>query len=173
MSASLAVRPSTSGRTTIEFPVIRDLFDDMDAITSRIAERAFSLFHERGGLAGRDWDDWFHAESELLKAVPVEISETDDSYTIRAEVPGFDVNNLNVQVDPSSVYIHGKTEQKKEEKNGGQIKYSEVSANELARKVALPSSISPDKASAVLKNGILEITLPKSAPPKRLDVKAA
>jgi HSP20 family protein len=173
MSMSLAVNPNTTSRTTITFPRTHNIFADFDALTNAIAERAFGLFQQRGGRNGRDRDDWLRAESELLKQVPIEISESDDSYTIRAEVPGFDAKQLNVQVEPNSVYIHGKKEQKKEEKKGKEVTYSEVSASELCRCIDLPSSINSEKASAQLTNGVLELVLPKTAPPKTIDVKAA
>jgi HSP20 family molecular chaperone IbpA len=57
------------------------------APTNAIAQRTFGLFQQRGGADGRDLEDWFRAESELLKPVPIEISESNDTYTIRAEVP--------------------------------------------------------------------------------------
>jgi HSP20 family protein len=101
------------------------------------------------------------------------MSESDDTYNIRAEVPGFDAKDLTIQAEPNSIYIHGKAEEKKEEKAGKEIKYSEVSANELSRRIDLPSSINPEKASAQLTKGVLELTLPKAAPPKKLEVKVA
>lgn len=171
MSMSLIVSPSRSGRTALEFPLVRNFFADMDDLNSRIAQRAFELFQGRD-WGGRDLDDWFQAESEILKPVPIQISETEDSYTLRAEVPGLDVKDLTVQAEPTSVYIHGKTEQKKEEKKGEEVKYSEVSARELARRIDLPSPINPEKASARLANGVLELSLPKAAPPKKLEIKA-
>lgn len=173
MPTALSVKPSASGRTTIEFPQSHNFFEDMEALTRRIAQRAFGLFQERGASDGRDWDDWFIAESELLKPVPIEMGESDDAYTIRAEVPGFDAKDLTVRAEPNSIYIHGKVEQKKEEKKEKEIKYSEVSAKELSRRIDLPSSINPEKASAQLTKGVLELTLPKAEPPKKLEVKVA
>ncbi|HEV2274245.1 MAG TPA: Hsp20/alpha crystallin family protein [Acidobacteriaceae bacterium] len=173
MSTSLAVKPSNTGRTMIQFPQARDIFDDFEALGNAIAQRAFGFFQQRGYADGRDLDDWFRAESELLKPMPIEISESDDSYTIRAEVPGFDVKDLSVRAEGNSIYIHGKTEQTKEEKKGKEVKYSEVSAAELSRRVDLPSPINPDKISAQLAKGVLELNLPKAAPPKKIEVKAA
>jgi len=173
MSTSVAVQPSTAGRTMIEFPRTRNIFEDFDALTNAVAQRAFGFFEQRGGSNGRDWDDWLQAESELLKQVPIEMSESDDSYTIRAEVPGYDVKDLIVQAEPNSICVHGKREQKKEEKTGKEVKYSEVSARELCRRIDLPRSINPDKVTAHLTNGVLELTLPKAAPPKTIEVKAA
>ncbi len=173
MSTSLAVKPGNTGRTTIMFPQTTTIFDDLNAITNAISQRAFGLFQQRGGIDGWDLDDWFRAESELLKPVPVEMSESPDAFTIRAEVPGFDAKELTVHAEPNAVYIHGKSEQKKEEKNGKQVKYSEVLANELSRRIDLPKSINPDKVTASLANGVLELSMPKAAPPKAIEIKAA
>ena len=170
MSTALLNRPSS--KTAIQFPQATNFFEDMEALSREIAQRAFDLFQQRGAYPGGDLDDWFRAESALLKPVPIEMSESADSYTIRAEVPGFDAKTLTVQAEPNSVYIRGKNEQKKEEKKG-EVKYSEVSATELCRRIALPDSINPEKVSAHLVNGVLELTLPKAAPPKAIEIKAA
>lgn len=173
MSTSLTAKPSTTGRTMVEFPQTHSIFQDFETLANAIAQRAFGFFQQRGSTDGRDWDDWFRAESEMLKPMPIEISESDDSYTIRAEVPGFDEKDLNVRAEGNSVYIHGKSQQKKEEKKGKEVKYSEVSASELYRQIELPTAVNPDKVSAHLANGVLELSLPKAAPPKKIEVKAA
>ncbi|MGC2661148.1 MAG: Hsp20/alpha crystallin family protein, partial [Bryobacteraceae bacterium] len=108
-----------------------------------------------------------------LRPVPIEMSESDDSFMIRAEVPGFDAKHLSIQADSAAIYIRGKNEHKREEKKGSDLKYSEFSATELCRRIALPSSIDPEKITARLASGVLEITLPKAAPPKTVEVKAA
>ncbi len=173
MSFSLSVRPSATGRSTITFPQISNIIGDFDALSNAIAQRAFGFFQQRGGENGFDLDDWFRAESELLKPVPIEMSETTDSYTIHAEVPGFDAKDLTIQAEPNCICIHGKKDQKKEEKTGEEVTYSEVTANELYRRIDMPSSINSDKVSAHLVNGVLEVTIPKAAPPKTIEVKAA
>lgn len=173
MSTSLAIKPSTSGRAIIEFPQTRGLFEDMENLTRQIAQRAFSLFQERGGLDGRDWDDWLQAEAELLRTVPIEIVEADDGYSIRAEVPGFNAKEITVQAEPTSIYIHGKIERKQENKKGAEVRYSEVSSSEVSRRVDLPRSINPEKVTATLTKGVLELKLPKAAPPKVVEVKVA
>jgi HSP20 family protein len=157
----------------IESPQTRNIFEDFEALTNAITQRAFGLFQQRGGADGLDLEDWFRAEAELLKPVPIEISESNDTYTIRAEVPGFDAKDLTIRAEGNSVYIHGKSEHKKEEKKGKEVKYSEVSATELSRRIDLPSSIDLDKVSAHLAKGVLELTLPKAALPKKIEVKAA
>jgi HSP20 family protein len=173
MSTALATKPDMSNKVAIQFPQISNFLDELEALNRETAMRAFGLFQQRGHADGRDMDDWLRAEAELLRPVPVEMSESGDSYTIRAEVPGFDAKHLNIQADSNSIYIRGKNEQKKEERKDGEVKYSELSATELCRRIALPSSINPEKISARLTNGVLEITLPKAMPPKTIEVKAA
>jgi HSP20 family protein len=172
MSTAIAVQPKTTGRSIIDFPQGRSIFDDFDAITNQIAQRAFGLFRERG-TDGRDLDDWFRAESELLKSMPVELSESDKDFTVKAEVPGFSIKDLTVRAESNSVCIHGKKQETKEEKDGKKVRYSEVSSSEICRRIDLPASINPDKVSASLNNGVLELNIPKAAPPKTIEVKVA
>lgn len=173
MSTALATKPDMSNKIAIQFPQVSNFLDELDALNREIARRAFGLFQQRGQHNGWDMDDWFRAEAELLRPVPIEMTESGDSYTIRAEVPGFDAKHLSIQADSNSICIRGKNEQQKEERKGGEVKYSELSATELCRRIALPSSINPEKINARLASGVLEITLPKATPPKTIEVKAA
>jgi HSP20 family protein len=156
----------------VEFPQTRTFLGDFEALAKAISQRAFGLFQQRG-TDGLDLDDWFRAEAELLRPVPIELSESDDSYAIRAEVPGFEIKDLEIRAEPNSIYIHGKAEKTREEKKGKEVKYTEVSANELCRRIDLPGSIDPDKVSAKLMNGVLELNMPKAAPAKKVEVKVA
>jgi HSP20 family protein len=173
MSTSLVVKPNTSNSPAIAFPNAASIFDEFQSISNAIAERAFSFFQQRGQTDGQDLNDWFRAETELLKPIPIEISEAETGYTVRAEVPGFDIKDLNVRAEPNAVYIHGKSEQKKEEKQGKEIKYSEFSSTEFCRRIDLPSAIDPEKVSTSLAKGVLELSLSKAAPVKPVEVKAA
>lgn len=103
----------------------------------------------------------------------MELSESDKDFTVKAEVPGFSIKDLTVSAEPNSILIHGKKEQTKEEKDGKKVRYSEVSSSEICRRIDLPASINPDKVSATLNNGVLELNISKAAPPKTIEVKAA
>jgi len=84
MSTSLTIQPSASHATAIAFPTAANLFDEFQAISNSIAERAFRLFQDRGRKDGHDLGDWFRAESELLKPVPIEVTETPTGFVVRA-----------------------------------------------------------------------------------------
>ncbi|MGA7590058.1 MAG: DUF2934 domain-containing protein, partial [Candidatus Sulfotelmatobacter sp.] len=44
---------------------------EMQPVQLAIARRAFELFEKRGSELGHDWEDWFQAESELLRPVSI------------------------------------------------------------------------------------------------------
>jgi HSP20 family molecular chaperone IbpA len=145
-----------------------------DQIYDSIAKRAFEIFDHNGGRIGNDLADWLQAESEILHPVHMEIAETDDALSVRAEVPGFTGPELHIQVEGNRLTISGKHESQEDSKKGTTI-YTERCANEILRSIELPSAVDAAKVNAVLKNGILNIELPKTAQAKNveLETKAA
>ena len=151
----------------------QDVFEQLNQIYSSIARRAFEIF-ENGRSFGHELDDWFKAESELLHPVHVRIAESDDSLTVEAEVPGFEAKDLQGTLEPRRLSISGKKETKEEQKKGKTV-YQEQCSNEILRVIDLPAEADASKAAATLKNGILELQMPKSAVAKttHIEVKSA
>jgi HSP20 family molecular chaperone IbpA len=150
---------------------MESLLDQMDAAFDRIARRAFELFEGDGRLFGRDLEHWFQAERELLHPVCTELTESDEAFALKAEVPGFNEKELEINVEPRRVVITGKHEAiSKEEKKGKTIR-SEIASGEIMRMVELPVDIETDKVTATLKNGVLSLALPKSAKARSVRVK--
>jgi HSP20 family protein len=114
-------------------------------------------------------ENWLRAESELLQPVRLEVSESDDALTVRAEVPGFNAKELEINVESRTLTITGKHETQEENKKGKTL-YSERSAQEILRVVDLPTEVDSSKVSATLKEGILNIELPKAAHAKRVRI---
>ena len=71
-----------------------------------IALRAYELFELRGSVHGHDREDWLQALSEISQDVPVEITETQTGFTVRAGVPGFSEEEIEVRVCASLVVHH-------------------------------------------------------------------
>jgi HSP20 family protein len=139
-----------------------DLLEQFDSIYDSIARRAFELFDGNGRWLGNDLDDWFRAEAEVLHPVHLEMRESDGSFTVEAELPGFTVKDLEINVEPRCLRIAGKRETKEEEKKGKVIR-SERCADQILLAVDLPADVDTAKVSASLKDGILTIDLPKGA----------
>jgi HSP20 family molecular chaperone IbpA len=88
----IALKPAPAGA----------LLERIERIRQEIARRAFEIFESEGGLFGRDMEHWFKAEAELLHPVHTNITESDDTLTVQAEVPGFQPDELEVSVEQSN-----------------------------------------------------------------------
>lgn len=106
-----------------------------------------------------------------LGAAPaVELQETPDAVMVKAEIPGMDAKDLDVQVTAEAVSISGerKSETRTEEK--GMIR-SEFRYGQFSRVIPLPAQVQNDKVTAEYKDGILHLTLPKAEAEKQKVVK--
>lgn len=95
-------------------------------------------------------------------APAIELKSTDDAIVLRAELPGINAENLDVQVARESVLISGeyKSETKTEDKEH-QIHRSEFRYGSFHRVIPLPVAVQNDQVQADFKDGILNLTLPK------------
>jgi len=138
-------------------------------ISDGIARRAFDIFESRGRSPGLELEDWFRAESELLRPVPVNVAESDGEYIVRAEVPGFSDKDIEVIVEPLHLAISGKRETKENEQNRKMIR-CESRAERVFRVVDLPPFVDTSKVSTTLRDGILIVNLPKARNAERVPV---
>jgi HSP20 family protein len=146
-----------------EFPVrAQRIFDT-------IARRAFEIFEASGRAFGHDLEDWFQAEAELLHPVHAELVDTEGALELRAEVPGFTEKDLEVKVEPRRITIAGERQETRERKEGATL-WKERCANRVFRVFDLPVEVKSDKITATLKEGILEIKMPKAEPAKKVQV---
>ncbi len=151
-----------------------DFVERIQQTYDSIARRAFEIFDNNGRGSGRELEDWFRAESELLHPVRLEIEEYDDNLIVRAEVPGFTAKEIEIQLEPRKLTIAGTHEVHEGSKKGKTI-YSERYAQEILRVVPLPVEIDSSKVSETLKDGVLTIELRKAphAESVRIEPKAA
>jgi len=166
--AATAMQPA-SVPVPVKLSATGDVFNRIQQTYDSIARRAFEIFDNNGRSLGNDLEDWFRAESELLHPVHLEIAESDDNLTVQAEVPGFSTKELEINVEPRRLTIAGKHEAQEESKKGKTI-YSERCAKEILRVVDLPAVVDSSKVSAMLKDGLLKIELPKAAHAKAVRI---
>jgi HSP20 family protein len=136
---------------------------------NELARRAYSIFESHGRALGNDLSNWFQAERELFRPALIEVSESDSALTVRAEVPGFEPGDLDINLEGRRLTISGKREKHEERKEKKTI-YSESRSDQILRVVDLPADVKADDAKATLKDGILELELPKAAPAKKISV---
>jgi len=132
-------------------------------------ERMFDKFFTRGWL--RPWRQEWPALGEFNKLFEarfphVDVIDRDGEIIVKAELPGVDKKDLDISLTEDSVMIKGSTlREKKEEK--GDYYCSEISRGEFARNIVLPATVDSSKAKASLKDGMLELVLPKVEGRKR------
>jgi len=148
-----------------------NVFDRMQQVFDSIEKRAFEIFDNNGRWFGNELSDWLQAESEMLHPVHLEIAETEEALTVRAEVPGFTAKELDIRVEGNRLTIAGKHESK-EERTEGKTIYSERCAKEIFRSVFLPSDVDGTKVNATLKDGVLDLDLPKAPHAKSVRIEA-
>jgi HSP20 family protein len=138
------------------------LLEQMEDTFKALTRRAYELFEGNGRKFGHELDNWLQAERELLYPVPVNITESDEAFEVKAEVPGFSDKEIEISVEPRRLTISGKRETTKEEKKGKTI-CAESRSDQMLRVVALAAEVESDKVTATLKNGVLDLILPKVA----------
>jgi HSP20 family protein len=117
------------------------------------------------------WPSW--TDEEEGSFVPaLEVSESDEEVSIKAQVPGMKREDIQVELADGSLLIKGEAKEEKEEKKKSYYR-REFSYGQFARRVALPSGVDPGKASAELKDGVLNVRVPKTDEARKQSVKLA
>lgn len=95
-------------------------------------------------------------------AVPrLDVSEHDAAFEVQAELPGVRKEDVKVAIDGQRVTIEAECQQANEQRQAGQVVYSERSTRRYARSFTLPAEVDESQAQARLENGVLMLTLPK------------
>jgi HSP20 family protein len=162
---SAAAAQSAPTRPPVRTTKAESISDRIERLNDAIARRAYELFERDGRVDGLDVEHWLEAEKDFLIPIQTNMEEKDSEFVVRAEVPGFTANDLEVNVEPRRVTITGKREFKQETKE-----CSEESSNEIFRSLALPSDANASKVTATLKDGVLEVKIPKAETKKTIPV---
>ncbi|HUL33094.1 MAG TPA: Hsp20/alpha crystallin family protein [Candidatus Eisenbacteria bacterium] len=138
-----------------------------------IARRPFELLEKRPLFFGRELENLLRAEPELTRPIFLKLYETEEALIVRAEVPGFTEKELDINCEPWRVAITGKKEireeAKAERKEKEPLPYFEEKT-QIYKSVKLPVEVLPERVKAVLRNGILELTLPKAEVVKKVKI---
>lgn len=103
----------------------------------------------------------------------IDMFQTDDEVVVKAALPGFNADDVQINVTGEVLTIRGELKHEEEKKEKA-WHIREQRWGSFERSVALPTDVMADKANADFANGILTITLPKAeeVKPKTITVKA-
>jgi HSP20 family protein len=121
------------------FPLVSSLFDDF-------LNNAFT-----------------EEQTEDNKMMPMDVSERDKDYLIKANMPGIKKENIKVSVHDNELVVEGKQEEEKTEKDETVYRYERYKGN-YRRVISVPDSCDIEKINAKLENGVLTLTIPKKEP---------
>jgi len=99
----------------------------------------------------------------------IEVADTPAAVIVKAQVPGVSKENLQVNVTDNALTLKGEVQEDKttEEKN---YHRREFHYGAFARTITLPTTVQAEQAIAQLKDGVLEVTIPKRETTKAKDV---
>jgi len=100
--------------------------------------------------------------------------EQDEALVVKAALPGMEKDDIQVSVRGNTLSITGERKVESEVKEENYY-CCEQRYGKFSRSISLPAGVDTEKISASYKNGILEVTLPKTeeVKPKQIEIKTA
>jgi len=120
------------------------IFNDMDKMINNVFEN--------------DWN--FSVRSKTNWSPAVDVKESDNSFTLTADIPGLTKKEVKVNITDGILSISGERKFE-DEKESGNYHYRERRYGSFSRTFNLPETVNDEDISASFKNGILSIELPK------------
>lgn len=96
--------------------------------------------------------------------IKIDVKNNAKSFTVHAEMPGLNKDDIHVTIDGNVVTIQAEVKQHDADTEDGRLVHSERYYGSIQRSFALPAAVSETKVKAKYENGILTLNLPKEAP---------
>lgn len=164
--AKSAVTPKAKTEPQKEAP---DSTQSLTTLRDQIEEMFDHYFKEwpRWPRLSESWDlDTSFGPAGFQHAPTVDMSESDDGYTVTAELPGLDENDLDVSLVGDVLTIKGEKREEKEEKEK-EFHLKERRYGQFRRSFKLPDDVNSNKISADFQQGVLTVDLPKATGSKK------
>lgn len=124
----------------------------------REMERMFENFF-KGFRDLSSWESRFPFGAATFPSI--DMYDEQDRYVVKAEVPGFEKDDIHISFTDHTLQLRGEVNQE-EEKEERDYYYNERYYGSFSREIPLPSAVDHDQIRASFKNGVLTIELPKS-----------
>ena len=121
------------------------------------------------------WDEMFRdpfftgeRESKLMKT---DIKKKKDKYIVDIDLPGYEKEDIKIEVDNGYLIVNAKTNHHKDEKEEGKYVRKERFVGECSRSFYVGEDVKQEDIKASFRNGTLKIEIPKKDEPKELPEK--
>jgi HSP20 family protein len=105
----------------------------------------------------------FSTFRELSSPSSVDLIDHGNHYTLTAELPGFTKDEVDVRVDENTLELSAERNQQKQNKEKDYV-MTEQTRSVFHRVISIPESVSSSKVTGTMKNGVLELKIPKNEP---------
>lgn len=109
-------------------------------------------------------------EFEREPQMKIDVSEADNSYSVKAEIPGVNKSDIHVSIDGNVVSISAEVKKEKEERKGEKVIRSERYFGKVSRSFTLAGDVDSDKVQAKYVDGLLDVTIPKRSGASRQQI---
>lgn len=93
--------------------------------------------------------------------IPIDIAEDEKSYKVRAEMPGFNKEDINIAVSGDRVSINAEMKKEKEDRKGDKVIHRECFYGRQYRSFTLPQAVDESNTKAKYEDGVLNLELTK------------
>lgn len=109
---------------------------------------------------------------EATGTLALDVSEDDKTVTVRASLPGFNKEDINIEVQNGVLSINAEHKEDHEEKGERYVR-RERRFGSLSRRIGLPTNVKEDQCEAELSNGVLTLRIPRSeeAMPRKIRIR--
>jgi len=150
--ARKAIRPRRHVPTTHVLATFDDLLDDFNR---RFRESIWEPW---------EWEPIVPDVAEFpVREAFADLEDAGSKFVVRAEVPGIPKDKINVNVTKDDVEISGEAGTAKEEKKKGYV-FRERGYSSFYKRIVFPEEVVPEKAESTVKDGLLEVDVPKKKP---------
>lgn len=115
------------------------------------------------------FDDVFTSQQQPALTTPVSdvyLDENEENLLVEAHLPGFDENDVEVEVDDGALTIRAEKSEKDEDERKGRKYIVRESTSSFFRRIGLPQNVEEDKIAAEFDDGVLRVTVPMQELPK-------
>ena len=150
-----------------------DTFAAMEKGFRELERRLDDVFSDNWGISSR-WElpELSRLYKMKITTPRVDVVDRDDDILVRADVPGVKKENLDITLTDNTITIKGKTSEEKKEEKGDYFR-SETLKGSFSRTMYLPSDVDGNRAESTIKNGMLEVVVPKLEKARRIKVEVS
>jgi len=125
-------------------------------------ERLFDRMSRQFDDATRTWEEEspFGRWSSAMESMAIDLVEADDEFVVTADLPGFERDEVEIEVTDHTLRIEAEHEEATEEREADYLR-QERRHESARRSIRLPDEVDKEAVKARMKNGVLTVTLPR------------